>query len=211
MSEKTTDMAVADNAVAKRDNGQIVVADPFNPTAYHVDAQSVIASMYARRDERRAEMDELGDADGNDPRVKALKRAIEDDDAALKDYKTALDDALLAMSGFKAVIVQMKGTKTRIDPLSVRGAFAKMLKDLNARLDAVKPPEETDKHLLLLDCTEKAWKDIDRYLSEKVGVNMGMSVRLHTTAHVERAAKLFDSVVTEGKKSAAAMDKAMAK
>jgi hypothetical protein len=149
-------LAAATATALRNADGTIVVADPFTPGTYHSDPDAIIKSMFARRDERRKDFDALGDvatADIGD--VKLVYKSLEEDDDALLDFEKKLNAALLDLSGFKAVVVQMKGAKARIDPMSVRGKFAEMAKALKARVDAEKPAEPVHTYCIKLTCTDK--------------------------------------------------------
>ena len=128
--------------VARMDGGAVVVRDPFdNEKWYHAaNVAAFIGSARARLQERREQFAALGEVE-NAPldAVKKLRRDIEADDKALKDFDAKFKDALLDLSGFKAFAVQVRGTGAKIDPLSVRGAFAQMAATLKEREDAAKP------------------------------------------------------------------------
>ena len=150
-------LAAATATALRNADGAVVVADPFTPGVYHADPDAIIKSMFDRRDKRRAEFDALGElADAPLEAVKTALKAIGEDDDALLDFEKSLKDALLDLSGFKAVVVQMKGAKARIDPASVRGKFAEMEKALKARVDAEKPAEPVHTYCIKLTCTDKA-------------------------------------------------------
>ena len=128
--------------VARMDGGAVVVRDPFDGERwYHAaNVAAFIGSARARLAERREQFAALGEiADAPLDAVKKLRREIEADDKALKDFDAKFKDALLDLSGFKAFAVQVRGTGKTIDPLSVRGAFAQMTATLKEREDAAKP------------------------------------------------------------------------
>jgi len=140
---------------------QIAVADPFSPEIYHTTPDTIISSMMTRKDAHISAFDALGNLDEAPlEAVKECRRAIEDDDALLKDYEKTMLDALLNLSGFKAVQVQMKGTKARIDPLSVRGKFAELVNALKAREDAEKVAEPTHSYVVQMDVTDADFKKV---------------------------------------------------
>ena len=128
--------------VARMDGGAVVVRDPFDGERwYHAaNVAAFIGSARARLQERREQFAALGDVSTAPfDAVKKLRRDIEADDKALKDFDAKFKDALLDLSGFKAFAVQVRGTGKTIDPLSVRGAFAQMAATLKEREDAAKP------------------------------------------------------------------------
>lgn len=146
------------NEVAKmNDVGEIVVADPFSPETYHAarDVSALIKSVNNHLVYRCGQFDCLGALDeANVAAVGTLRRALADDDDALKDFEKNLKDALLELSGFKAYVVQTKGAGARIDPLSVRGKIAEMVKQLKAREDAEKPAAPVHTYVLRVTCTD---------------------------------------------------------
>lgn len=147
-----------ENMIAKRtDAGGVAIRDPFAPDVFHDNADAVVKSMFARRDARRADFIALGEiASAPLDAVKAVMKATEADDDALLEYEKALKDALLELAGMKSVIVQMKGARTRLDPLSVRGKFAEIIKACKARIDAAKPPKPKHTYALKLTCDDDA-------------------------------------------------------
>ena len=158
------------NQIARRNEArEVVVCDPFAPDTFHADAQGVIASMMARKKERAEQFAALGDiAEAPLDAVKAMAKAAGDDDKTLLDYERKLKDALLDISGFKAVVVQMKGAKARIDPLSVRGRLAEIAKACKARIDAEKPPMPVHTYVVRLTCTDDALAAVCK-AAEKAG------------------------------------------
>ena len=160
------------NPVAvRKDGGSIAVRDPFAAEVYHTSADSVIASIFERKRTRAAEFEALGDvAAAPLDAVKGVLKATEDDDDALLDYEKQLREALLAISGFKSVVVQMKGAKARIDPLSVRGKFAEIIKACRERIDAEKPAEPVHSYVVRMTCTDKALAAVMK-AAQKAGVS----------------------------------------
>jgi len=160
------------NQIARRTEArEIVVCDPFAPDTFHADPQAVIASMQSRKTLRAAQYDALGDlAAAPLDAVKALAKAVADDDKTLLDYEKRLNAALLDLSGFKAVIVQMKGAKANIDQLSVRGKFREIIGACKARIEAEEPPEPMNTFIVRMTCTGKALGKI-RKAAEKLGVD----------------------------------------
>ena len=158
--------------IARRtESREIVVCDPFAPDTFHADLQAVIASMQSRKTLRAAQYDALGDLSAAPmDAVKALAKAVADDDKTLLDYEKRLNAALLDLSGFKAVIVQMKGAKARIDPLSVRGKFAEIAKACKARVDAEKPPMPTHTYVIRLTVTDDGLNAVLK-AAEKAGAD----------------------------------------
>ena len=135
--------------------GEIVVADPFAPGKFHADPADIIKAMHERQRERRADFDALGDvATAPLDSIKGVLTATEADDDALLAYEKAVREALLDLSGFKTIIVQMKGAKTRIDPRSVRGVFADIIKACRKRIDAEKPPKPKHTYCVRLTCDD---------------------------------------------------------
>ena len=181
------------NAVAVReDNGAIAVRDPFAPEIYHTTPDAIIASMFDRKRKRTAEFEALGDvADAPLDTVKGVLKATEADDDALLDYEKQLREALLALSGFKAVVVQMKGAKTRIDPLSVRGKFAEIINALKARVDAEKPKELTHTYVIRLTCTDKALMSVVK-AAQKAGAEDVVSATAQSDKAVKAIQKWFE-------------------
>jgi hypothetical protein len=159
-----------ENQIAKMTTErQVVVSDPFTADIYHGDAQGVIASITARKKARAEQFAALGDiAAAPLDAVKKLAKAVGDDDKTLVDYESKLKDALLYISGFKAVVVQMKGAKARIDPLSVRGKFAEIAKALKARIDAEKPPLPVHTYVVRLTVTDEGLNAVLK-AAEKAG------------------------------------------
>lgn len=160
------------NQIAKRNEArEIVVCDPFAADTYHADPQAVIASMLARKKARAEQFAALGDiAAAPIDAVKEMAKAVGDDDKTLLDYERKLKDALLDISGFKAVVVQMKGAKARIDPLSVRGRFAEIAKACKARLDADKPPMPVHTYVMRLTVTDEGLNAVLK-AAEKAGAD----------------------------------------
>lgn len=126
--------------IIKTIDTEIAVRDPFSDTMVAArDVSALIKSCNNRLAERAAQFDALGDLETAPlEAVKELKRAIADDDKTIRDYERDLKDALLDASGFTPFVVQARGAGARIDALSVRGKFAAMLKELEARIDAEK-------------------------------------------------------------------------
>lgn len=160
------------NQIARRTEArEIVVCDPFAPDTFHAEPQAVISSMQSRKTLRAAQYDALGDlAAAPLDAVKALAKAVADDDKTLLDYEKRLNAALLDLSGFKAVIVQMKGSKARIDPLSVRGKFAEISKACKARVDDEKPPMPTHTYVIRLTVTDEDLNAVIK-AAEKAGAD----------------------------------------
>lgn len=147
------------NEVAKLTAGEIVVADPFAPDTYHSakDVGALIASARTEAERLSLAYKSLGNIDEAPlGAVKDCRKAIQDADDKLKDFDGSVKSALLALSGFDAYIVQTKGTGSRIDPLSVRGKLAEMLKSLKAREDAEKPADPVHSYVIKLTCTDSA-------------------------------------------------------
>jgi hypothetical protein len=194
MTETTNN---APDAVAKySDDGRaVVVRDPFAPERYHADPMAIIKSMNARKKERKAQFDALGDiADAPLEAVKTLHNATEEDDDALLDFEKRLKDALLDLSGFKAVVVQMRGTKSRIDPASVRGKFAEIVKACKERIDAEKPPEPTHNYVVRMTCTDKALAAV-----MKAAQRAGCSDLYTAAAQGDKATRAIDKWFEENK------------
>ena len=151
--------------VARMDGGAVVVRDPFDGERwYHAaNVAAFIGSARARLQERREQFDALGEI-GNAPldAVKKLRREIEADDKALKDFDAKFKDALLDLSGFKAFAVQVRGTGAKIDPLSVRGAFAQMAATLKEREDAAKPPMPKHTYFYAVTATDAEHASLQR-------------------------------------------------
>ena len=182
------------DAVAKYgDDGEaVVVRDPFAPERYHADPMELIRSMNARKRERKAQFDALGDvATAPLGEVRTICEAVEGDDDALLDFEKRLKDALLDLSGFKAVVVQMRGTKARIDPLSVRGKFAEIVKACKERIDAEKPPEPTHTYCIRLTCTDKALAAVMK-AAQRAGAADLYAAAAHTDKAVRQIEKWFD-------------------
>lgn len=181
------------DAVAKYgDDGKaVVVRDPFAPERYHADPMELIRSMNARKRERKAQFDALGDvATAPLDEVRAICEAVEGDDDALLDFEKRLKDALLDLSGWKAVVVQMRGTKVRIDPLSVRGKFAEIVKACKERIDAEKPPEPTHTYCIRLTCTDKALGAVMK-AAQRAGAADLHAAAAHTDKAVRQIEKWF--------------------
>lgn len=162
-------MEATGNEVAKVAGGEIVVQDPFSPEAYHraADVNAMIASARERLRERRAAFDALGElADAPLDAVRDLRKAVEADDAALRKFDTDMKEALLSISGFKAFAVQTKGTGARIDPLSVRGGFAEIVKALKEREDADKPDAPKHTYFYAITATDAEHAAIRRAIGK---------------------------------------------
>ena len=128
--------------VARMDGGAVVVRDPFDGERwYHAaNVAAFIGSARARLQERREQFAALGDvATAPFDAVKKLRREIEADDKALRDFETKFKDALIDLSGFRAFVVQVRGAGARIDEAAVRGGLAQMATTLKEREDAAKP------------------------------------------------------------------------
>ena len=179
-----------------------LTAQAFEPT---LAPDTLINAANAIAADRRRQFDELGEL-GNAPlpAVTALRREIEDDDTGFKDFEKRVVEYLLDRSDLKRVIVQMKGAKTRIDPLSVRGKLAEMIKALKATEDAAKPPERNRKRLIMLDCGDTAWKKIESAIT-KAGTARGAYAE---PRNAEQIARVMD-VIAEIERECAAMDAAM--
>lgn len=183
---------LVNSGVATRMNGETVVRDPFLPETWHraADVGELIDSARVRLAARRAQFNALGDlADAPLDAVKDVRKAIEADDKALRDYEADLRDALLDLSGFKAFVVQAKGSGARIDPLSVRGGFAAMIKDLKAREDADKPAAPTHTYFYAVTATDAVHAALQRAIRKS---DPGFAVvSPQKDAEWKTAAKLF--------------------
>lgn len=127
--------------VARMDGGAVVVRDPFdNEKWYHAaNVAAFIGSARVRLQERREQFAALGDVSTAPfDAVKKLRRDIEADDKALRDFETKFKDALIDLSGFRAFVVQVRGAGARIDEGAVRGRLAEMIAALKGREDAAK-------------------------------------------------------------------------
>ena len=127
--------------VARMDGGAVVVRDPFDGERwYHAaNVAAFIGSARARLQERREQFAALGDVSTAPfDAVKKLRREIEADDKALRDFETKFKDALIDLSGFRAFVVQVRGAGARIDEAAVRGGLAQMVAALKGREDAAK-------------------------------------------------------------------------
>ena len=187
MSENTSPVAV------RKDGGTIAVRDPFAAEVYHTSADAVIASMFERKRTRAAEFEALGDvAAAPLDAVKGVLKATEGDDDALLDYEKQLREALLAISGFKSVVVQMKGAKTRIDPLSVRGKFAEIIKACRERIDAEKPAKPVHTYVIRLTCTDKVLMSVVK-AAQKAGAVDVVSATAQSDKAVKQIAAWFEA------------------
>ena len=189
----------ASNAVAKfGDDGKaIIVRDPFAPETYHTDALSLVRSMHERQAMRREMFAALGDlADARLDEVKAVRDATEDDDDALLEFEKNLKDALLALSGFKPVVVQMRGTKARIDPDSVRGKFAEIIKACKARIDAEKPPKPKHTYCVRMTCDDDALAAVLK-AAKKYGAEDVCYAAAQSDKAVRRIAAWFEENIAE--------------
>lgn len=180
------------NEIAKLESGVVVVQDPFAPDTWHraADADALVKSARARLAERRAQFAALGEI-GDAPldAVKELRKAVEADDKALRDFDGDLKDTLLELSGFKGFAVQVKGTGARIDPLSVRGGFADIIKALKAREDADRPAAPKHTYFYAVTATDAEHAALQRAI-RKVDAGFGL-VSPQKDAEWARAAKLF--------------------
>ena len=173
-------------------DSKITVADPFSPDTYHASPDGIIKSMFDRRDAHRRAFDALGDLDEAPlGAVKELRREIEEDDKRLLDYNKEMLDALLALSGFKAVQTQLKGAKARIDPASVRGVLAEMLKALKAREDAEKIVLPPATWVVRIEANEDQMKKIIAAATE-AGATGILPAKAQTDKAVKQIVKWFE-------------------
>jgi hypothetical protein len=178
--------------VARMDGGAVVVRDPFDGERwYHAaNVAAFIGSARARLAERREQLAALGEiADAPLDAVKKLRRDIEADDKALKDFDAKFKDALLDLSGFKAFAVQVRGTGKAIDPLSVRGAFAQMAATLKEREDAAKPALPRHTYFYAVTATDAEHASLQRAM-RKVDEGFGV-VSPQNDAEWKAAEKVF--------------------
>jgi hypothetical protein len=178
--------------VARMDGGAVVVRDPFDGERwYHAaNVAAFIGSARARLQERREQFAALGAmADAPLDAVKKLRRDIEADDKALKDFDAKFKDALLDLSGFKAFAVQVRGTGKTIDPLSVRGAFAQMAATLKEREDAAKPALPRHTYFYAVTATDAEHASLQRAM-RKVDEGFGV-VSPQNDAEWKAAEKVF--------------------
>ena len=182
----------AGTGVARLMGGVTVVRDPFAPDVWHraSNVDALIASARGRLNDRRAQFEALGDlAAAPLEAVRDMRKAVEADDKALRDFDGGLRDALLDLSGFKAFAVQSKGTGARIDPLSVRGGFAEMVKALKAVEDAARPPAPTHTYFYAVTATDAEHAALQRAIKKADPGYMMVSPQLD--ADWKKAAKLF--------------------
>lgn len=212
-------MSTETNQIAKKEYGEIVVADPFKPEQYHAaaDVEALVKSANERVKERQAEFAALGEITAdNIMMAKALRLNLEKDDTLLKDFGTKLSKALLSLSGFEAYVVQTKGPGARIDPLSARGKLAAMIKDLKAKEDSIKKSEAamtpmaqagagTIKKMLVIDADEAAWKKIEAAIG-KAGIVKGFCGVLNTAKRINAVKKIVDDIEAEQAAAAKAME-----
>lgn len=200
-------MAVEINTIAKKEYGEIVVADPFKPEEYHAaaDVVSLVKSANERVKERQEALEKLDRL--NTEEVKKLRLECEKDDELLKNFGSNLSKALLTLSGFEAYVVQTKGAGTRIDPLSARGRLAAIIKDLkdqekkNKENQAAPMPIKsagtgTIKKMLVIDATPEAWKKIEAAIG-KAGIVKGFCGVLNTAARIKAVKMIVDSIEAE--------------
>lgn len=178
--------------VARLMGGVTVVRDPFAPDVWHRAANvgALIDSARGRLADRREQFEALGDlAAAPLEAVRDMRKAVEADDKVLRDFDGDLRDALLDLSGFKAFTVQVKGTGARIDPLSVRGGFAEMVKALKAVEDAAKPPAPSHTYFYAVTATDAEHAALQRAI-KKADPGYAM-VSPQRDAEWKTAAKLF--------------------
>ena len=193
-NETTEPMAAANaNAIAKfNESSELVVKDPFSPSVYHkaADIQAMIASAKARLAARKNEFEALGKLDEAAlDAVKAIRKAVKDDDDVLLNFDKQFRETLLDLSGFKAFAVQTRGTGAKIDPLSVRGQFAAMMKEADAVIDASKAKEPGHTYFYAVTCTDKEHLKIQKEIA-KHDAGFGCVVP-QKDAEWRTAAKLF--------------------
>ena len=178
--------------VARMDGGAVVVRDPFDGERwYHAaNVAAFIGSARARLQERREQFAALGEiADAPLDAVKKLRWAIEADDKVLKDFDGKFKDALLDLSGFKAFVVQTRGTGAKIDPDTVRGKFAEMIAALKKREDAAKPPMPKHTYFYAVTATDAEHASLQRVM-RKVDEGFGV-VSPQNDAEWKAAEKVF--------------------
>ena len=151
-------------------DGERVARDPFNRDEWHpvANTEAFIGSTRSRLKERREQFAAItANAAAPIEAVKKLRRDIEADDKALKDFDANFKEALLSLSGFKAFVVQTRGAGKSIDPTSVRGAFAEMVAALKEREDAAKPPMPTHTYFYAVTATDAGHARIARAISKE--------------------------------------------
>ena len=180
--------------VARMDGGAVVVRDPFDGERwYHaVNVAAFIGSARARLQERREQFAAINaNADAPLDAVKKLRRDIEADDKALKDFDAKFKDALLDLSGFKAFAVQVRGTSAKIDPGTVRGKFAEMVAALKKREDAAKPPMPKHTYFYAVTATDAEHTALQRAM-RKADERFGVCIPQNDTQW-KAAERLFKS------------------
>lgn len=194
-------------ALAHRDaTDAVVIADPFDPAKFHHSASEIVASLNARLNADCKAVDDLGDLDDAPlAAVTAARKALEADDKAMLEYSKTMADALLDYYGLKAVIVQMQGPKSRIDPLSVRGKIRDRIALLKQREDADRPAEPVRNRVVILACNDSAWKTISGSIG-RAGVKCGEYAELTKPDHIERVRKVIKAVRDEAEKAAEKME-----
>ena len=185
------------NEIAKLTAGEIVVADPFSPDTYHSanEVGALIASARTEADRLALAFKALGNIDEAPiGAVRDCRKAIQEADDKLKDFDGDVKSAILALSGFDAYIVQTKGTGSRIDPLSVRGKLAEMLKALKAREDAEKPAEPVHSYVIKLTCSDSALASVI-----KAAQKSGACDVYAAAPQTDKAAKVINAWFDENK------------
>lgn len=185
------------NEIAKLTAGEIVVADPFAPDTYHPakDVDALIASARTEAERLSLAYKSLGNIDEAPiVAVKDCRKAIQEADDKLKDFDCGVKSALLALSGFDAYIVQTKGTGSRIDPLSVRGKLAEMIKALKAREDAEKPADPVHSYVIKLTCTDSVLSSTIKAAQKAGAIDV-----YATSPQTDKAAKTINAWFDENK------------
>lgn len=179
--------------IAKVEGGLVEVMDPFagNWVTAAEATDALLKSARSRLAERReafAALEAKG-ADAPLDEVRGLRAAVEADDKRLIDFDRGLRDRLLDLSGMKGLAVQLRGTGTRIDPLSVRGGFAEIVKGLKAREDAATPPKPRHTYFYAVTATDAEHAALRRAIAK---VDEGfLAFEPQTDADFRAAERLF--------------------
>ncbi len=184
--------------VARMDGGSVVVRDPFDANK-GVCVQSmdeavayVTREVRLRRAERREQFNALGNLDAAPlDAVKKLRWAIEADGKSLLAAENGVRESALKLTGLEAIITQLRGNGSKIDPMSDRGAFAEMVAALKAREDAAKPAAPKHTYIYAVLATDAEHMALQRAI-RKVDEHFDLCIP-QTDEETNLAKRLFKS------------------
>jgi len=183
------------NALIKiGDNSDVVVAEPFNKDEFHNkdDIDSLIVSARKHVEMRSDQFCAIGEiVCAPTDALKEMKAALKADDDTLKNYDSALREELLKRSGFMALSVQIKGTKSRIDPISFRGRIQRMIKEIDAELESRKPKPIMHTYAIQLTCSDAVLEKIVAK-AEELGAEGVLCASPQSDAETKKIVKWFN-------------------